>query len=186
MIFLRPWFARRFQEVTGEIFFARSPRAGRAGLNARKSAGRKSPVPKGQVSDFIESFALQNFFAKIRRSWSACAKLALRYGGCGRGWPGRTPGHRRPRSMGAGVSVFLPPFTGEVRPKAGMGAVEASNGPPSSRALSRAIHFPRERGKKGESAAVNRRISGGRTGGITGKISDIMAQTPQEILPRRA
>src|SRR5580658_8014146 len=52
-MFLRPWFAWRFQEITGEIFFARSLRRGRAGTNAGKSAGRRSPVPKGQVSDFI-------------------------------------------------------------------------------------------------------------------------------------
>ncbi len=48
------------------------------------------------------------------------------------------------------LSIFLPPFTGDVRPKAGMGALQAPKVPPSSRAPARAIHFPRMRGKKEE------------------------------------
>src|ERR1700733_15371540 len=64
LIFPRRWFGWRFPKITGEIFFARSPRAGRARATARKCAGRNSPVPKGQVVEFIESFALQNFREK--------------------------------------------------------------------------------------------------------------------------
>jgi hypothetical protein len=90
MIFPRRWCGWRFREITGEIFFARSPRAGRAGPTARKLAGRKSPVPKAQVIDFIESHALQKFSANnaslARRSAgillaSAEAKRKLRAGG---------------------------------------------------------------------------------------------------------
>ena len=70
MIFLRHCFAWKFPEVTGEIFFVSSVRAG---ANAGISAGRKSPVPKGQVSDFVVLFALQNFSAKNApvAQWSA-------------------------------------------------------------------------------------------------------------------
>ena len=54
-------------------FFARSPRAG-TGSAARKSARRKSPVPKHQVSDFIESFALQNFSRKMQSAGTEAAR----------------------------------------------------------------------------------------------------------------
>src|ERR1700683_2139598 len=59
----KPRFAWRFRPITGEIFFARNgwPRAGHAGSVARKFAGRQSPVPKGQVIDFIGYVALQKF-----------------------------------------------------------------------------------------------------------------------------
>ena len=76
MIFLRLWFGWRFCELTGEIFFARSPRASRArsaGATARKSAGLKSPVPKHQVFDSIESFALQNFSRKTQSAGTEAA-----------------------------------------------------------------------------------------------------------------
>ena len=76
MIFLRPWFAWRFQELTGEIFFARSPRAGRAGSNAREFAGLKSPVPKGQVIDLERDFGAKISRRKICRAmgpWNSAA-----------------------------------------------------------------------------------------------------------------
>ena len=81
MIFPRRWFARRFRELTGEFFFVRSARTGRAGATARKSAGRKSPVPKHQVIDLIGYSSLQKILAKN-------ASLARRSAGILPAWNG--------------------------------------------------------------------------------------------------
>ena len=73
MIFPSLWFGWRFRKITGEIFFVHSPRAG-SGATTAKSSGLKSPVPKHQVSDSIESFALQNFSRNMQRAGTEAAR----------------------------------------------------------------------------------------------------------------
>ena len=78
MIFPRSWFGWRFREITGEIFFARSPRVDHTGSNARKFAGRKSPDLEVQMSDFIESFALQKVSRKMLSIGRRCKLIRWR------------------------------------------------------------------------------------------------------------
>jgi hypothetical protein len=67
MISRKPRFAWRFQAITGEIFFARngSSRAGHAGSNARKFAGRKAPAPASQAIEFKQYFGVRKNSQKI-------------------------------------------------------------------------------------------------------------------------